>query len=125
MKQRVIPLKASFMLIGTVKSQIAIGKTAVSKASVSLEFANTRNRAFTLNDVKTVDINIQTDKKESTTIKATIGANGIIDTTFGVLALPDANKAMKLSKMVNPYLNVINSVYGMIQYDIVKKRLTA
>ncbi|OCK51739.1 hypothetical protein BA768_03245 [Chryseobacterium sp. CBo1] len=45
MKQRVIPLVAILTLTSIVKSQIAIGKPTITNHSVSLEFADTKNRA--------------------------------------------------------------------------------
>jgi len=48
MKKRVLPTVALLALMGTVKSQVAIGKTDVTNTSVSLEFADTENRGLIL-----------------------------------------------------------------------------
>lgn len=53
MKKRVLPTVALLALMGTVKSQIAIGKTDVTNTSVSLEFADTENRGLILPYVET------------------------------------------------------------------------
>jgi len=48
MKKQLLPTVALLALMGSVKSQIAIGKPDVTNASVSLEFANTENRGLIL-----------------------------------------------------------------------------
>lgn len=48
MKKQLLPTVALLALMGTVKSQIAIGKPAVTNTSVSLEFADTENRGLIL-----------------------------------------------------------------------------
>lgn len=53
MKKQLLPIAILLAATGTVKSQIAIGKTTVSNTSVSLEFATTENRGLILPYVET------------------------------------------------------------------------
>ncbi|MFS4428405.1 hypothetical protein [Chryseobacterium sp. S90] len=53
MKKQLLPIAILLAVTGTVKSQVAIGKPAVTNASVSLEFADTENRGLILPYVET------------------------------------------------------------------------
>lgn len=48
MKKHLLPVAILLIAMGTVKSQIAIGKAEVTNTSVSLEFADTENRGLIL-----------------------------------------------------------------------------
>ncbi|MBP2619683.1 hypothetical protein [Chryseobacterium jejuense] len=53
MKKLLLPIAILLAVTGTVQSQIAIGKSTVTNASVSLEFADTENRGLILPYVET------------------------------------------------------------------------
>lgn len=53
MKKQLLPMAILLAATGTVKSQIAIGKPAVTNTWVSLEFADTENRGMILPYVET------------------------------------------------------------------------
>ncbi|AYZ12858.1 hypothetical protein EGY05_13405 [Chryseobacterium arthrosphaerae] len=53
MKKQLLPMAILLAATGTVKSQVAIGKPAVTNTSVSLEFADTENRGLILPYVET------------------------------------------------------------------------
>lgn len=53
MQKQLLPAALLFVAMGTMKSQIAIGKPTVTNTSVSLEFADTENRGLIVPYVET------------------------------------------------------------------------
>lgn len=83
--------------------------------------ASNQNVIFT--QFQSIDSSIQDNKKEQENAKAALGANGVTDTTNGILVLTDIDKAMVLPKVASPHLNVQNPSPGMMVFDTVKRQL--
>jgi hypothetical protein len=84
---------------------------------------NASNQDVTFTQFTSIDSSIQDNKKELENAKAAIGANGVTDTTNGILVLTDTDKAMVLPKVASPHLNIQNPAPGMMVYDTTKRQL--
>lgn len=88
-----------------------------------LTVKNAANQDVIISGWNTIDSSLQDSKKEQENAKTAIGANGVTDTTNGILVLTDTDKAMVLPKVASPHLNIQNPAPGMMVYDTTKRQL--
>ncbi|MGV4413808.1 hypothetical protein [Chryseobacterium sp. T1] len=81
------------------------------------------NNEIKLTKLNNIDSSIQDNRKDQPLAQTNIGAEGITDTTSGILVLSDSDKTMVLPKVASPHLNIQNPAPGMMAYDTVKRQL--